>query len=801
MFQFVLFLIAVYSPANQLDINRATREEIRQLPVDSVVAERIYQHLYEYGRFNSIYELSGIKGVGPALLERLKPMVYVSLRRADEDRLRKMHLVQRRLASEEGPTRAAVEEWQDMLLTPLNINRASVDDLVMLDNVSLVDAVAVAKYLKSGRTIRSRYDLAKRIVGLSSYGYRNIRDFVAYQDMKFEGFGGNYRLNYLSCPAWETEVSTVDFSQALDALEKDTAEFRAAGFTKNEIEYIRHRLEAEKDYLEEGGSSGGVRNRLRIRLGNHFRTGAWVNQKFFEPGAINGLKGFVSGQDFGLLRRVFLGDYRVTLGQGLLLDNTAELRARTHERPRGLFNDLDENPGFGFRGGAAEIGLSRFGLAGCISSARRDAILNPDSSVNYYIITTPCYPTFKDVLKETDIAGSGYLDLSDFLMIPVGTRLGFNALSIRYDRDFKPDARYLDLPGDGTELADPNYTRLDSGKARLFYGFDFRTVVENVSLEGELALKPDVGTSFLPKTGTQKAYLAKARAQYNYLYLTALFRHYDIGYDNPYNRGYCEQLRFEDTPFEKAYRLIDPAYSGLQDFPMPKAEQGFLVETRYQISRKITFTRAYIDVWRNLAWGMSNIRFQAEIEYRPVFPLRIRFRQKLQSKGLPKPVLSTRSNTSESSIRVMASLTNHDFLTGEVREGRVHLIPNPKYGDKASMSGNFLAVQWEHNFSDDFNTELGVATWLTRDMSQWILEDVGIDFLEGDGLRWYAALNDRISERLLIYLKCRHKVSWFPHTGLGSSEGVHYSESPFPVRDFVSKDDAFGIAIQVDVLW
>ncbi len=195
------------------------------------------------------------------------------------------------------------------------------------------------------------------------------------------------------------------------------------------------------------------------------------------------------------------------------------------------------------------------------------------------------------------------------------------------------------------------------------------------------------------------------------------------------------------------------------------------------------------------------MRFQGEVEWRPVFPLRIRFKQKVQSKGLPKPVLSTRSLTTESSIRVMASLSNHDYLSAELREGRIYLTPNVEYGDKASMSGNFLAVQWDHNFSDDFNAELGVAVWMTRAMSQWIFEDTGIDFLEGDGMKWYVAASDRISERLMVYCKARQKVSLYPRNGLGGDEGVHFPGSPDVVRDFIDKDNSFQVSLQVDVFW
>ena len=164
-------------------------------------------------------------------------------------------------------------------------------------------------------------------------------------------------------------------------------------------------------------------------------------------------------------------------------------------------------------------------------------------------------------------------------------------------------------------------------------------------------------------------------------------------------------------------------------------------------------------------------------------------------------ICSTRSFTSETSIRVLASLTAYDFLSAELREGRIYLTPTLEYGDKASMSGNFLAVQWDHNFSDDFNGELGVAIWLSRGMSHWIFEDTGIDFLEGDGMKWYFALSDRISERLLVYFKARQEVSLMPHTALGTNEGIHFRGSTTPVRDFIDRNDGFGVSLQVDLFW
>ncbi len=755
------------------------------------MAERIYEYVEKYGRLNSIYELLQIEGVTPEVLTRLKPLIRISPRSWEEIRETNIQRVQRRLAAEEGPSRAVVEDWGDLLLAPLNINRANVDDLLALENVSLVDAVAVVRYMRQGGKLESRRDLANRVDGLSVYGYRGMRNYVTYSDRETGGFGGNYRVNYDATPDWFVQMDLADFDATLKALIDDSSAFRNAGFTESELEFVRSRLATEREFILQMKNQATVRHRLRLRAGDKVRAGLWAKQELYSPGVINEFKGFGSIQNIGPVRRLIAGDYRLTLGQGLVMDNNSELVRRTQGRAQGLFNDLSENPGFGLRGIAGDLSLWRIGLLGFYSSAARDAILNPDSSVNFYVTTTPRYPTFKNVLHEQDVGGNFRLDFSEAFSIPIGTRVGFSGFYTTLSRPLRPSARYLDFPGDGMEFDDPNYAKLDTGRTRLFYGTDFRTVVENLSVEGE----------FGKQSGGGKAYILKGRTQYNYLYLTCLYRHYDVNYCNPYNRGYCEQLRFEDTPFEKPYRLLDPAFAGLQEFPMPKAEEGFLVDTRYQIGRQITFTRVYLDVWRNIAWAADNVRFQGEVEYRPVFPLRLRFKQKLQSKQNPRVTGANQSLTLESTLRAMLSLGNWDYLTSELRSGKVLLTPTLKYGDEINMSGDLASVQWEHNFSEDLNMEIGASVWTTRGMSQWVFEDIGIDFLDGQGFKWYLAVSDRVSDNLLVYLKCRHKVSDFARTGLGASEGIHYGQSDEPVRDFIVRDHRFEVALQIDLIW
>lgn len=786
-----IFWISIFSPDKQLDINNASFDEIRQLPVDSITAQKIYEYLWMYGRLNSIYDLLKIPGITPEKLKELKPLIYISRRDWEEIQEENLLRIQRRLASEDGPSKAVVEDWQDLLVDPLNINRATVDDLLRLENVSLLDAVAVVKYLKGGGKIESRRDLASRVDGLSTYGYRGMRNYVSYTDRApRDRWGGNYRIKFATDPGWDGVVEPGDFAAALKTLATDTAEFRQAGYTDEEIEFFRQQLNVESSYRGQMRNEAVASHRLRLRLGEKLRLAGWLGQNFYEPRAISDVKGYLTVDGLGPVERLMVGDYRLALGQGILLDNNSELLPRVANRTEGLFGDLNENPGFGMRGAAGKVRLGRAGFLGFFSRANRDAIVNPDSTVNWFIVSNPRYPTFQDALQETSTGGSFRFDLSGLGFLPVGTRIGASVLSSRMSRDFQPKARFLDLPGDAEILDDPNYLRLNTGRARLFYGADFRTAIENFSLEGEFAQQQRGGN----------AYLIKARTQYDYLYVNVLYRHYDVKYVNHYNRGYCEELRFENTILEKPYRLIDPAFAALQDFPMPKAEEGVMVETRYQISRAVTITRAYLDLWRNLAWGSDNCRFQAEIEYRPVFGVRLRFKQKVQLRENPKQAVPIHSLSLESTLRAMLALSNWDYLTTEVRSGRTVLTPTLEYNDEASINGDFIAVQWEHNFSSSFSGELGVATWRSAGMSEWLFEDNTIDFVDGQGFKWYLALTDQISDDLLFYLKFRHKISDFPHTGLANNEGVHYRDGT-PVSDFVSRESRFSVSLQLDFLW
>lgn len=66
-------------PEPVVDLNRATAEELMRLPgVGPVLADRIVRSRESQGRFNRVDDLRRVRGIGPATLERLRPLLTVS---------------------------------------------------------------------------------------------------------------------------------------------------------------------------------------------------------------------------------------------------------------------------------------------------------------------------------------------------------------------------------------------------------------------------------------------------------------------------------------------------------------------------------------------------------------------------------------------------------------------------------------------------------------------------------------------------------------------------------------------------
>lgn len=67
------------APAARLDLNAADERALDGLPgIGPVLAARIVQHRRDHGPFRDPDELLAVRGIGPRLLERLRPLVTAS---------------------------------------------------------------------------------------------------------------------------------------------------------------------------------------------------------------------------------------------------------------------------------------------------------------------------------------------------------------------------------------------------------------------------------------------------------------------------------------------------------------------------------------------------------------------------------------------------------------------------------------------------------------------------------------------------------------------------------------------------
>jgi len=794
---------------SKLDLNSATLDQIKGLEgMPPRVAEKILHYRFRHGHLTSIYQLMEVEGMTPGILGDLKRQVRLAPPAEQSQVTRYIAELQDKLASEESPGKGAIDTWENLLLRPMDINKASVDDLLMLDNVTAIDAAAVVRHVRTQGRINDWRSLRRNVEGLSNYGFLNMRNYITIEpeEEKFS-FDGNYRLR----ASWDDRLDGGDETdyRHLEALIQATIEAFAPGYasydtmttgkilslsgwTEPEIQGLRDRLEAERRYLASMPNYGSVQQRLVMNLGSSMRLGGLWSQEAYDRKAM--AKGFAQLTGIGPLRKLVLGNYRVVVGQGLVMDNTDDdfYGSRRTSRAAGLFGDVTTTQEFSLRGAALEAEAWRLKPTLFYSDDRKDGVLNRDGTVGEYLVMTPRFPQYRDVFGEKTAGFSLSLNMDDLFFLPVGTEVGLSGYQSEYDRTFKPSAADLDLPGDKADLSDPNFTRLWSGDVRRIGGLFFRTVVDNLSVEGEAA----------SQQGGGKAYVLSSRLQYETVYLLLIQRQYDVDYDNPYSRAFQEQVKFDDTVLEKEYRLLDPVYKQMVNYPAPKAERGTYLETRWQISRQFTLTRAYIDFWRNLAYGVNNTRFQGEIEYRPAFPIRFRLKQKYQAKNLPKSAWPTRSNTRETTLRTFATLTQRDFINAEVRYGEVRLTPSELYGGDVLMCGAYMAANFEHNFTPSWDIKLGMSGWRTDGMSQWIFEETGIDFLYGDGLKYYVSVSDRLSDNMQIKARVRGKDTRYPYTGIYGNSDYYYEGLPgVPVRDFIDSRDLWTVDLQLDIRW
>ncbi len=790
---------AAAAPAGLLDLNRASLEEILQLPVDELLARRIVDYRDYVRYFDDIYDLMEVEGMTAAVLAELKPLVATLPPEpldAGIARLAASYRQVSRYLGQEGASEGLVDEYLDMMREPVNVNRLDLFDLQSFQNVSPVDA----KNILLARERLGRFETdrqLRRSDGLRYWAFRNIRDFVVYSDDAMtdrnEKVRGNYEVRYYDTPYMldDAEVSGTELLSPEDI---------AAGNVNRLTDGDPH-----------------MTQKLHLNLTGGFRAGLLTHRNLGEESWHETFKGYYGVNDKHIgpfhLKRLYFGNFRVAFGQGLIMDNSDFIQYRRtgfgwNKRPIGVRGDLSRSHQYALTGAAMEAKAGPVHATVFYSHDKKDAILNPDGTVNTYVTMEPRpsddwlaahmsfepgesyalgedpdYPTLlrRDAFEENLFGGNAKL------MLGPATYIGVTGYEARYDRAFHADpttliSEYAMVQRDLLEARDSEiwsgYTSVfaDEGdttrteyKFRRVYGAEFQTVHENVSLQGEYAVLQDPRYAPLELGEHNDALLLNAYAQWDDLHLLAIWRDYDVGFDNPYNRGFANDNRYEQTLLDSPFRLNDDLYSWVSmNTPQPKPERGLFVQGRYRISRNLIINGIEFDQWERKADGADMQRYTLKVEYQPKFNLRLRMRHRYSARSQTNPADVRWFRSWESRYELIALLSNWNRLKLMYMSSNVHFPPRPRLsgtpdaGDEpyvndgipgvgtAAIPAHAFQAMYEHHFAPTLKLTVSSEMY---DGFLWNFEGNEFVVVDGRGFRNWAKIESRVSPRLLFQLK------------------------------------------------
>jgi len=794
----LFLLVTLRLAAEPLDLNNATRAQVDALPLSPQQANAIWERLVYEGSFKNIYEIGDLPEIDAKTLLSLRDLVRVNPPRPGDDRMDRIEDAYYRienLGTEEGTNVGLVDEWIDRMLEPMNVNEASLDELMDLQNVSPADAVAIYNQVKLQGGIRGSRDL-RAVPGLSSWGYRNARNYLSYDEREAaRELHGAYTFRAYDTPFFADEELAINPELLVDPTPDVSHKLRFTYARDYKAGALWHRSLGEKTYYWDVA-------------------GAHVPEMKWFAG--------VEKKQYGKLHldRAYFGDYQISLGQGVAMESGDFFNPRYSgfgfdKRLTGIAPDLSRSREFTLRGAAAEASYKNFKAVAFLSSQKKDAILNPDGSLNRLITLVPrtdedIYPTAQklangdtvfvqafegkqsmlDAVRE--VALGGELAYRPF----VGSSIGLIATEFSYNRAIHPsigEAYQFDAvtrggidttvnlysvidPAERDEIADNavnpeirtgHYSSVDgsfwSGAkgVRRTFGLDLMHVVKNYTFAAEYAEIEQNG-GVLQLGDDPHAFVASAHAQWNSLTLLGVFRDYSIGYDNPYSRGFANYSRYNGTTYEDEFYLATETFAQLErNSPSPQAEQGIYFESRYQLSRPILLVNE-IDNWTRVADQADYYRWVAKVTYRPVWPIQLRIRQKLQGRWNSNPTQPAGFQTYENRINLEYRLSRFDDLELMYASGYTRFTPRPRLigtpdptGEspidaQAASPSEAMGIEMTHNFS----TALKLKTaWLMYNGFLWNFEDTEFVVVDGKSTRWWMSLTNRFSNALTARLK------------------------------------------------
>ena len=508
-----------------------------------------------------------------------------------------------------------VQFLENLANNPININRASVDDLMQIPGLNFRLAQNIVQY-RSNEVPYVTVDDLTDVSGIGSATLTRIRPYVTVGP----GLELSHDL-YLNPNYW-------------------THNGRFEGFTRYQQTIQEQEGYARPDstggYL---GSPAKYYQRFRY-TSNHISLNITQDK---DPGeTLTGPMDFdytswhIGVNDVGNLQDLVIGDYSISFGQGLLLwsggafGKGRDVTNGVEKNERGIRAFTSAQEAAGFRGVAATYG-EQIQVTGFYSNRKRTASEEGENRVNFPT-QTGYHRTVNELARRNNL-GQEIFGGRIRARVPIGF-VGVSAYHNRFDQT--------------VEAGNQPYQVFDfSGKEITGYSADYRFLIQDVILFGEFAYTGNGGYGLLSGADFEIGNRTNLALSYRYYdkQLQSIFgagfgeqsgtpgneEGFYIGLEHELTdqiqlTGYFDQFRFPGPRFLQTQPTSGFDWLGMVEYePNPDLSMYFLFrsktreeeyETTDEFGREISLLDDDI---------RSSARFQAEYQAHPKIRLRTRF--------------------------------------------------------------------------------------------------------------------------------------------------------------------------------
>ena len=791
MYKFFIYFFSL-NLLLSFNINKASKKDWEDLSQyfseDKINLIRDY---IDYGsEIKTIYDLLDINGIDIIDINQLKPFITIKL---SDDNLsfsrRSSYKLERWLSSSENQEGLS-ESWLDLYFNPMNVNDMNYDDLYSLPNLSPIDVRAVLLQKEKGY-INGTFQL-KNSPGISYYGYKNLIDFVGFDD-------ASSNKNYF-------RFSNIVRNTPLTSTPDDDASI--VEFYNPEIPQVLSKWIVSNKHF----SSGYLYNRNVGEISENSTEKFYLAFKKLKIYLVDD-QGYEKDSFFNFqIDRLVLGNFTASFGQGVVFESSDFFSPRRtgfgfSKRLNGIHPDETRSSQYTLNGLGLQLSNKILRIALFGSRDKRDAIINEDGSFTSLIVMQPRlswglgYDGDTTVFHQLTDSVEEITFGTDIRISPIiGTNLGFTVYESLYDRVLDPQIRQTivggpdpDYSGDTyyltylTNSADPEIEAMYSNSSeaslllsslrssikssRKVMGFNFSSVIKNISIQGEYGALLNNYTIKNIKN-SPKASVLSSYFQFDNFNLLLLYRNYDLHYDNPYQRSFSNYQRYKTSILEDSYWLDDPVYAFLYTAnPQPQAEEGFYINSRYQFHRNITGI-LQSDHWTRKADDAKYFRTVLSLQWRPVFKYRIYLRQKWQARGTFDIFHPSTYYSRETRIRVKMLLSNYNELEFLYARGYTTFSPRPRLTDGPNgedmVIGDIgspdrtIGVSLKYNVNEKFKIRTG-SLYVTG--FTWYFGDNDFRIFDSDfgafhhWLSFHSLVNERLSFNFKVSFTSDHPMT------------------------------------------